>query len=80
MYADLLLERGDSPGRRIAFHQGTVEVVRVSAGREYPNCTLGEMVAIACEETRVDYCPLVPLVRQAGGVRGRRRPGGLAIS
>lgn len=58
LYTQLLSEAGESPGTRITYHGGRLQITVVSAGRDNPNRTISEIVSFACLETGTDYCPL----------------------
>lgn len=57
LYERLLSEVGESPAMRVTFDNGLLQIMVVSAGRDNPNRTLGEIVVAICEETDADYCP-----------------------
>lgn len=58
LYTHLLSEVGESPGTRITYDGGRLQIMVVSAGHDNPNRTIAEIVSFACLETGIDYCPL----------------------
>lgn len=57
-YERLLAELGHSPGVRVTFDQGTLEILVRFAEHEWPNRMLAELVSLAAAESGVDLLPL----------------------
>jgi Uma2 family endonuclease len=57
-YARLLQEVGDSPGTRITYDNGLLQIAVVSAAHDNPNRTLASIAEMVAEETGADLCHL----------------------
>ena len=57
-YQRLLRERGDSPGSRVTYDGGLLQITVVSVAHDNPNRTLASIVELAAEETGTDSCHL----------------------
>jgi Uma2 family endonuclease len=57
-YERLLIELGDSPGTRVTYDNGLLQIMVVSAGHDKANRTLATIVEAVAEETGVDACHL----------------------
>lgn len=57
-YGRLLEELGDSPGTRVTYDNGLLQIMVISAAHDNPNRTLAYIVQIVAEETGVDFCHL----------------------
>jgi Uma2 family endonuclease len=57
-YERLLGELGDSPGTRVTFDNGLLQIKVISAAHDNPNRTLATIVEVAAEETDTDVCHL----------------------
>ncbi len=57
-YERLLAEHEDQLGTRFTFHEGTLEIMVVTARHEQPNRILAMMVEAVAEGLRIRVCPL----------------------
>ncbi len=57
-YERLLSELGDSPGTRVTYDNGLLQIMVISAAHDNPNRTLASIVEVVAEETGADVCHL----------------------
>lgn len=57
-YQRLLSELGDSPGTRVTYDKGLLQIMVVSAAHDNPNRTLASLVEVVAEELGADVCHL----------------------
>lgn len=57
-YESLLEEIGESPGTRVTYDNGLLQIRVASAAQDKPNRTLAEIVAVVAEEMGIEYCPV----------------------
>lgn len=57
-YERLLGELGDSPGTRVTYDNGLLQIMVISAAHDNPNRTLASIVEVVAAEAGVDACHL----------------------